>query len=887
MKWLPGIFRRRHLYNDLAEEMRLHLEERTEQLMCEGMSRTEAEQAARRAFGNRTVLEERSREVWQWSTFESIGADLHHALRRLGRSPGFTLAALLIIGLGVGASTAVFSIVDSVLLRPYAFPDPGQIVVWRETIQEVSNRYPVLPDNFKHYLYLKAHSATIADAAILQNTPFAVAVGEDHPQIMNGLSISPNLFSVLGINPVLGRGFLPEEAKEGGNRSIVIAWSLWQRLFHGAPDVIGRTLKVKGEQRTIVGVLPATFDLPNLNEMAPGEQPGKTSPYEVFQPLVPQQEDLTSDDADFSFLVVGRLKPGVSATQATSELDGMQKAYSLNNHLPIHLGIVVKPLSQEVTGSIGKALWLLFGAVVGVLLIACVNLASLQLARSVACDRDNAVRAALGAGRERLFQATLMESFILSFVGGAAGILLAFGGIYLFRAIAPGNLPRLNEIQINWPVLLFATALCALTAILSGSLPALRSLSTDPRQALQAASTRVMSGRRAVAARRALVTFEIAGTVVLLIVTSLVARSFGRVINQHHAFNANHLMIAQVDMLNSRYEAGKDAGAGARSAFIERTVDQLHSNPGVESSAITSSMPLTGDINVYGMYRPDHPLPESEVPTANLRNISPGYFATMQTPLLSGQEFDGRERAQPDDAIISQKAAKAAWPEGHPMGKKFRTNGRVYTVIGIAADARIADLKEDTPIVYLPYWHDPPSTVFFLVRSSLAPDALAPTIRREIWNVDPEVAIPVLKSLDILMAESVAAERLQTTVLSAFGAAALILAILGVYGVLAYSVSLRTSEFGLRLALGSSRMALIRLVLWEASQPVIGGLILGVLAAMGATQAIRGLLYETRTADPASITASIALLSLAALLAAFLPAYRASKTDPMRALRED
>ena len=550
-------------------------------------------------------------------------------------------------------------------------------------------------------------------------------------------------------------------------------------------------------------------------------------------------------------------------------------------------GVVVEPLSQEVTGSISKALWLLLGAVMGVLLITCVNLASLQLARCVARDRDNAMRAALGAGRRHLFQATLAESLVLSAVGEFAGTQLAFVGVRVFVAIAPANLPRLNEVHVSWPILLFAAGLSVFTALMFGSLPALRSLRTDPQQVLQSGSARIFSAREAMATRRLLVAFEVASTVVLLVFTSVVARSFSRILNQDRAFDSNQVIVAQADLLNPRYDQGGDSGASARSAFVDRALDRLRANASVQFAAVTSTMPLTGEINVYEIHRADHPLPESEVPTANLRNISPQYFAAMRIPLVAGQEFEEKERDHPDDAILSEKAAKAAWPGENALGRTFRINGRTYTVSGIAADARIADLKIDAPVVYLPYWHDPPSTVLFLVRTTQPLDGFAPTLRRELWEVDPQVAIPVIKSLNGQVNESLSAERFQTIVLSCFGVAALMLAMLGVYGVLSYSVSLRAQEFGVRVALGSTRYALTRLVLLEASSPVLAGLTLGALAAVGATRWIRSLLYETTAADPAAIAFSVGLLLLAALLAAFLPAYRASNADPMQALRQE
>jgi predicted permease len=817
----------------------------------------------------------------------NLSNDFRYAFRGLRKSPGFVVTAILTLALGIGAVTAVFSVVNSVLLRPYPFREANQLVVWRETIQEVSDRYPVLPDNYKHYLNLRSRSKTIADAAIFQNASFAVAQGQDHPQIVNGLSVSSNFFAVLGTAPAIGRTFLPDEVRKGRNNVVVITWSAWQRFFNGSLAALGRSLKIGGEQKVVVGVLPRTFAFPELSEMVVGANPGKVSAYEIFQPLVPQDEELTADDSDFSFLVLARLKSGMSAKEATAELDGIEKAYSLSNHLTVHLGVVVEPLAEEVTGRIRKPLWLLLAAVAGILLIACINLACLQLARCVAHNRDNALRAALGAGRKRLFQAALAESLVLSAVGGLTGGLFVFAGIRVFLAIAPANLPRVNEVHLDWPILVFAAALTVLTALAAGTFPALRSLQSDPQQVLQARSSRIFSAREATASRRSLVAFEVACTVVLLIFTSLVARSFARILSQNRAFDSNQVIVAQVDLLNPRYVQGGDSGARARSSFVDRALDRLRANAGVQFAAVTSTMPLTGESNVYGIHRADHPLPEDEAPTANLRNISPQYFAAMRISLSAGHEFEEEERDRPDDAIISQKAAKVAWPGENPLGRTFRINGRTYTVTGIAADARIIDLKSDAPVVYLPYWHDPPSTVLFLVRSSQPLEGLASSIRRELWEIDPEVAVPTIKNLSSQLDESVSTERFQTIVLSCFGIAALMLAVLGVYGVLAYSVSLREQEFGVRIAFGSTRYALIRLVLLEASSPIAAGLAFGGIAALVATRWIRSLLYETTAADPAAIVFSVGLLLLVASVAAFIPAYRASNTDPMRALHQN
>lgn len=809
------------------------------------------------------------------------------ALRGLRRYPGFAFTSILTLALGIGAATAIFSVVNTVLLEPYAFPNPGQLVVWRETMREVRDRYPLLPDNYKHYLYLRAHSTTVADAAILQNASFVVASGENHPQVMSGLSVSSNFFSVLGITPALGRGFLPEEDRKPGSSVVVITWSAANRFFGDERAALGRSLKIGGELKTVVGVLPKTFSFPALKEMPDAAQSGELQHYAIFQPLVPQEQDLTADDSAFSFLVVARLKPGVPVQSASTELDEMQRAYSVSNHLPVHLGAWVEPLSQEVTGGISKALWLLLASVLGLVLIGCVNLASLQLARCVSKDRDNAVRAALGADHRHLFQATFSESLVLSAVGALSGILLAFAAVHVFVAVAPPNLPRLNDVHVSWPVLLFASGLSIVTAFSFGMLPALRALRTDPNKVLQSTSARIVNAKKVTAARRALVTFEIATTVVLLGFMGLVTRSFSKVLNQGRALHSAGTIVVQVDLVGPRYSQGTDSGASVRSAYIDRGLEQLRSKANVESAAITSVMPLTGEMYIYSVRRTERPLLESETPAANLRNVSPQYFATMRIPLEKGHAFGETEREHPRDAVISQRTAEVVWPDANPLGQTFQINGGTYTVAGIASDSRISDLKVNTPVVYLPYWHDPPYSAFFLVRTSQPLDVIGPMIQRELWSIDPEVAIHNMKSLDSQIDESLAPERFQTTLLSCFGLAALMLAALGLYGVLSYSVSLRSQEFGVRVALGSTKRGVIQLVLQDASAPVLLGIIAGTIAVAGTARWMRSLLYETTSADPATIALSAGMLLLAALLAALPPAYRAAKSDPMLVLRRE
>ena len=816
---------------------------------------------------------------------QTLWQDVRLSLRQLRQSLGFTCTAILTLALGIGSVTSVFSVVDSILLKPFAFPHPDRLVVLRETVPEFDNGAPG-PANYKHYLNWKDQSRSLQDTAILNHAVFSVASGNDHPHVVSGLNVSPNFFSVLGKGPTLGRSFLPEEAQKGHNHEVILAWAAWQQYFHRDRNAIGRSLRLGGEPYTVVGVLPRSFSLPHLAVMPHYASPAQVQPYGIFKPLVPGDNQL-SDDGDYDFLVISRLKPGVSITQAQSELERLQQAFALAAHLPTHLGIVVEPLAQEVTGSVSAGLWLLLAAVGAVLLIACVNLANLQLARAVAREREMAVRAALGATQGRLLQSALMESLLLALAGGVLGILFSFAGVRLFVAAAPAGLPRLHEIHVSWPVLLFAAALSILTALLFGILPALRSMRVDPQTAMQTNVGRMTAGREGLRTRNLLVAAEVACTIVLLIVTGLVVRSFEHLLTQQRDFEAGNVTLAEVDLFNPSYGDTQPGSEKTRYAFIDRVLVSLAQLPGVSSVAMTSEMPMGGETWIDLIDRPDHPLPPGQTPNANVRWVSPGYAGTLRIPLIEGRDLQPADKDHPERVLISGQTARSAWAGEDPVGKTFKAGGTTFTVVGVVGDARINGLKRTANMVYIPYWQSPPWSVYFLLRSSVPTTALADDIRRKIWSIDPQIPIPVLKPLDAQVDASVAGDRFQTLLLSSFGIAALLLATLGVYGVLAYSVSLRQREFGIRMALGSGKADLMRHVLRQAAYPVIGGLLAGLALSSLATRGIESLLYQTQLADPLTLFASIALLLTAALLAAVLPARRAAAVDPMQVLREE
>jgi predicted permease len=888
---LFSLFRNTRVEGELAREIASHLAHLEEDFRRQGMSVEEARLAARRTYGGVEQAKQLHRDERSILWFEQTRQNVRFSIRQLRKSPGFTIVAVATLALGIGAVTSVFSVVNGVLLKPFSFRDPRRLVVIREREDEPGRDPTSIPDNYRHFLRLRQSAKTLEDAAIYQQAADSLSSTGNHPRMVGTVEASPNLFRVLLVVPLLGRDFTDSDGLKGANNVVMLSYEGWQTIFHGSSDVIGQTLHLGLTPRTVVGVLPQGMRFPNImlsSHVAFQEFGGAREPM-VFGPWSPSDRDLKADFGNFNYKVIGRLKPGVNLEQARAELDALQHAYSVSAPLPFHLGIAITPLAEDVTSSISGALWLLLAAVGGVLLIGCVNLANLQMARTTAAMRETAVRAALGANGVQLVMARLTESLVLAVLGGLAGITLAFVGVRLLLALVPANVPRLEEVQVNWLVLLFAAGLSMFSAVLFGTLPALRSLRAAPQTVLQANSTRAANTREGRRTRTLLVAAEVACTVVLLIITSLVLRSFSRLVQQNRGFDTSHITVAQVDLFAPQYGDKTPHIQTIKLGFADRVLASLQQLPGVQSVAITSVMPLTGETWVDTLTRPDHPVRPADVPAINVRWIDAEYLSTMHIRLVAGRNFPASDRGNPYVALISERTARDGFSGENPIGKQIEglipDDTHPITIIGVVSDTRINGLKDSAPMLYMPYWAWTPWTLTFLVRSSQAGDVLIPEIRRSIWDVDPQVPIPALKSMDDQLSQSVATDRFQVEVLASFAASALFLALMGVYGVLAYSVSLRHQEFGIRVALGSSKISLIQLVLRQAAYPVLLGTGVGLTLSIVALSLVRSMLYQAPMMDPVAIGGSLLAIFAVGTVAAVLPARHAASVDPVQALR--
>ena len=884
MRW----WRPRSREQDLDRELCAHLELEAEEQQDSGLNPEQARFAARRAFGNITFTKEEVRHMWGRTSWDIFIQDLRYALRTLRKSPSFAATAILTLALGIGASTAVFTVVDSVVLKPLAYRESGSLVVAWERVRFLSGE-PVGP-NPRHVDVWQKRATAFSGLTFLRNMAMGLTLGAEHPRLVGTVACLPNLFDVLQVQPLLGRTFMPEDGVKGHDNVAILTYPLWQNLFHGDAGVIGRTVRIDDIPREVVGILPAGFHFPNGNALRStrSRQPVSGAPDPVvFFPVALDLAQFAWNGNYGNWIVLGRLNPGITTRQAEAQLTAIEAQIvqelpaNQGDHRPGALLASVQPMQEAVVGDSRTGLWLLMAAVIGLMLIACVNLANAQLGRALARRREAAVRIALGAAKGRLVWSALAENLLLAAIGGAAGILLASAGLDLFRRYSPVDLPRLSEVHLNLTVLLFSVLLTFGASLLSGLLPALRRVSTDPQTSLQQSNGRTVGSRHSNRLRTWLIGLQVFGCTALLLVTGLFSKSLLYLLRQDKGFETGQVAIAEVRL------TPKTSGADlSRLAFDGAVLENLRAIPGVQTAGLVSAMPLEGESWIEFVQRVDRP--NQEGPLINLRWVSPGYFETTRQRLISGRFFEKHDRSL-NSAVLSEGEAKALWGSENPIGGQVKIRGRrTCTVIGVVADSRSTSLKS-TParMAYLHYKDQPPYATFFMVRSTQAADTLVPSMRQTIWKYAADVTIARVKTLDSQLTDSLAPERFQTSVLMAFGIAALLLAMLGIYGVLSYCVVTRKQEIGVRMALGATRSSVYALTLGAVGTPVFVGLATGLITSLLAGHVIQKLLYGVQVVDPSVILIVTGLFLVSAAAAAFLPARRAASVDPMDALRSE
>jgi putative ABC transport system permease protein len=818
---------------------------------------------------------------------ETLLQDLRYGFRMLWKSPGFTVVALMALALGIGANTAIFSVVNTVLLRPLPFEQPEQLVLLWETnpLGKQLVGFDNLPGATANFVDWQRQSDTFEGMAALDSWN-VVLTGADEPQRLTGVRASANLFSLLRAKPLMGRTFLPEEDRPGSNRVVVISHGLWQRRFGSDPSVLNKTLTLDGNSYTVVGIMPESVTFPQgMGLPAFFDFSART---DLWTPLALTDEE-TQNRHSHHIAVVGRLKAGVRVEQAQAQLGNL--ARQLEQQYPDDnkdWGAAVVPLHEQVVGKSRIAILILLGAVGFVLLIACANVANLMLARATARHKEIAIRIALGASRWRVIRQLLTESVLLALCGGLLGAWLALWGVDLLVALSPGNLPRPAEIGIDNRVLGYTLLISLLTGIIFGLIPALQSSRPDFNEALKEGGRSGSGSPRRQRVRSLLVVSEVALALVLLISAGLLIKSFLRLQNVNPGFVPDNVLTVEIGLPEQKYADDKRIAD-----FYRQVMTRVRSLPGVEAVGAISHLPLSGAEELDGFSIEGRPESDTGLTqTADFRVTTPDYFRAMQIPLMRGRFFDERDRADaPGVIIIDEFFAQRFFPGEDPLGKRIDEDGSrnprsFFTIVGIVGSVKHAGLNAATrPMMYLNYEQSAWPTLTVTVRTAGDPSNLSAAVRREVLAVDKDQPVTKISTMAETFARAVAPQRFNMLLLGIFAAVAMLLATVGIYGVIAYSVSQRAREMGIRIALGATRRDILRLVVGQAMLMALVGVGVGVAGALVLTRLMSSLLYEVSATDPVIFVAISLLLAAVALLASYIPARRATKVDPMIALR--
>jgi predicted permease len=860
---------------DLDRELDAWVAQLTEEKIRAGLSPEAARRAALIETGGREQVKERVRDVRRGALLEAIVRDVRFALRMLRRSPGFAVVAVLTLALGIGATTAIFSTVHGVLLRPLPYPDAERLsVLWLNNEREQIERDVT---SFPTYLAWREAPAYEAMAGFTGTT--GSFTGDGDAEQYAGAWVTGEFFRVLGVRPHAGLALGDEHARAGGDQVVVLSHGLWTRRYGADPGVIGRSVVINGTTREVVGVMPRGFAYPDAAEF--------------WLPIAPDAEgwQQMTQSQSLWLSVIGRLRPDASLTQASAQLNAIMGPVGEEVPFLAGSGVLVEPLRDTIVGNVRPALLLLLGAVAFVLLIACVNVANLLLARGAGRRRELAVRSALGASGGRLARQALAESLVLSAIGGAAGLILGIGGTALLVAASPADLPRLEGVRVDGTVVAFALLLTVLTGLIFGLAPAFQARSAGLAATLREGD-RGAAGERLTRTRRLLVTAEVALALVLLVGAGLLVRSFTALQNVAPGFHTERVLSFRVSTPTARYPETDHVRQ-----FHAELIERLNALPGVESAAtvttlLLSRLPNMSPVTLEGMPPPS----DDELVTAVTNDFAhPAFFEAMGMPLVGGRGFEAADvSGGPQVAIVNEAFVRRFMPGEDPIGRRFTRSDPQnpdavwQTIVGVVADARRSGLAEPVrPGAFRPTTQVQPRSMEVLVRTAGPPLALAGPVRGVLRELDPDMALAQLGTVDAALAEAIAARRFVTLLLGGFALLALTLAAIGIYGVLAYLVGRRTRELGIRMALGANRGTVLGLVFRQSMLHVLPGVALGAFGALALTRLLQSQLYGVAPTDPVTFLAVTALLVAIALFATWIPARRAVRVDPVQALRQE
>jgi putative ABC transport system permease protein len=868
---LTWLLQRRRREHEIQEELQFHLAEETEERQAAGLEKDQAAWAARRDLGNATLVKESTREVWTWLFLEQLAQDARYALRGFKDNPGFAVTAILSLALGIGSSLAIYTVADNLLLRPLPYAHASQLaMLWEESPRQHFLHGFVAPRN---YFAFAARNNVFQDMAAFV-TSQSVFADNGRAEELSELVAAPNLLPLLGVEPVLGHRFSDAGKRAGSEPSILISYRLWQSWFGGDTHIIGKHVQLGGRLRAIVGVLPAHFSFQDRH-------------IDVWSPL--EISPAENDGEGRWLLCVARLKPGVTLQQAQSELSAIAGRNALDDPgLNKGWTATVESLRDALVRNVKPSLLVLLAAVGLLLAVACANVASLLLARYTARHREIALRASLGAGRFRVVRQLLTESLLLAFMGGALGMLLARFAVLALVSLAPEELTQSIEVVIDMRTYLFAAGLAALTSVLFGLAPAFagtrgalaRNLQTDSRS-----SVGVKGNLRAW-----FVGAEISLSVILLSGALLLFRSLDALQNVNPGIKADNLLTLRVSLPGAQYSKPSQS-----IQFFERAAHGIESLPGVRSASAISHLPYNGmspGTFVLIAGRPKRKPGDDLV--ATIRTILPGYFHTMGIPIISGRDFtraDDREDT-PHRFVVSEAFVRKYLADVNPLDQQIsvwmENDNPFGQIIGVVADVKDQTLDQaPTPTVYYPHAHLAYNRMVLVVRTATNPLGQAEAIRRVIRRIDPAQPIADVRTMETVIADTFSRQHFSTLLLAGFSSASLLLAAIGIYGILTYAVSERTREIGLRVALGATPRRVMSLIIRAAARPVLSGFFIGITGALALTGLLRSLLFDISPRDPFTFIAAPAILGFVALIAAFLPARRASRLDPMSALRRE